>query len=293
MSDLIDTHLDWLGASASPYTVRDRRSILRRVDRKLPFGLEQALAAEIQKWLAGPKPPAKPWSAKTRHVYWQHLTAFYLWACDPLTVDDELDLNPMLGVRRPPNPRSLPRPVTADQLALMLTARRPYRTYVMLAALAGLRCIEISRLQREDVTEKTITIYGKGNKPAVLGTHPLLWAEIEPLPPGPIALLASGQQASPQAVSSRTSEYLRRIGVPPGRTLHGARHWYATTLLEGDDEHPGADLRTVQEALRHASLTSTQIYTEVTNARRDAAITGIKLPGQRAGRETQPKEQPQ
>lgn len=279
MSDLIERHLDWLRGDASPYTLRDRESILRRADRQLDFGLEQAIGPEIQKWLTGPRPPEKPWSSKTKRTYHEHLSGFYAWVVDPVLCPDGLDLNPTVGLRKPKAGRSLPHPTPPEHLARMLTSRRPYLTYVLLAALAGARCIEISRLDREDVTPKLIYLQGKGNKPAALGTHPVLWAEIEPLPPGPIARLADGRRASPQAVSSRTNEYFHRnLRLPTGVTIHGVRHWYATALLEGNEDQPGADLRTVQEALRHADASSTQIYTEVSNPRRDAAITGLHLP---------------
>lgn len=274
MSDLIERHLQWLGPDASAYTLRDRRSILRRADQDLDYGLEQATGPELQTWLAGPQPPAAPWSPKTKRTYFEHLWGFYVWVADPALCPDGLTYNPMAGLRKPRAGRSLPRPTPPEYLARMLEAPQPYRTYVLLAALEGARCIEISRLDREDVTEQRTYLYGKGNKPAVLETHPLVWQEIEPLPPGPIARLDDGQRASPQAVSGCMSKYLhRQLGLPRGVTFHGVRHWYATSLLEG-----GADLRTVQEALRHAHVSSTQIYTEVSNPRRAAAITGLQLP---------------
>jgi site-specific recombinase XerC len=276
MSDLIEQHLDWLRVDVSPYTLRDRESVLRRADRELDFGLEQSSGPEIQKWLTGPQPPAKPWTPKTKLTYYQHLWGYYGWAIDPVLCPDGLTFNPMEGLRKPKAPRSLPRPTPPEHLARMLTSRRPYLTYVLLAALAGTRFIEISRLDREHVTTERLYLYGKGNKPAVLKTHPVLWAEIEPLPPGPIARLADGRRASPQAVSARTNEYFhQRLGLPASVNMHGVRHWYATAMLEG-----GADLRTVQEALRHADASSTQIYTQVSNPRLAAAITGLQLPGQ-------------
>jgi len=56
-----------------------------------------------------------------------------------------------------------------------------------------------------------------------------------------------------------------RAGIPG--SAHCLRHWFGTALLEA-----GVDLRTVQELMRHQSLTSTEIYTRVTDARRAAGI---------------------
>lgn len=270
MTDLIDAHLAWLqGARKSPLTIRDRKLTLRRADRELPYGLEQAADTELSTWLGNEK-----LAPKTARTYWEHLWAFYLWACDPRR--DGLDYNPMETLVAPPNPKQLPRPVAAANLAAMLRGERPYRTYVKLAALAGARCIEISRLDREDVTQQTIVLHGKGNKEKILDTHPDLWAELEPLPPGPIARMHDGSRADAGTVSRRSAFYFRKnlgLKLPPHAGLHSVRHWYATTLLEG-----GADLRTVQEAMGHASVSSTQIYTLVTDSRRRAAITGLQLP---------------
>lgn len=272
MSDLIEQHLAWLRATnRATNTIRDRGSVLYRADRDMPYGVEMASEQDIITWLAGPQPPARPWSAKSRQTYWQHLRGFYSWAVDPRR--DGLDMDPTAGIDRPRAGRSVPRPCSVEHLARAMAGRQPYRTFFLLAALAGLRCCEIALVDREHVTPETLwVIDGKGGKPAMLDTHPLLWAEIEHLPAGPLARKADGSRCSALDVSRRCNDYLHeRLQLPI--TMHQLRHWYATALLEG-----GADLRTVQEALRHADISSTQIYTQVSNARRRAAITGLQLP---------------
>lgn len=276
MSKYIDDHLAWLAATTkAANTIRDRGSVLRRVDEQTPYGLDQANETDLVEWLAGPRPPARPWSAKARQTYWQHLRGFYRWVTDPRR--DGLDLDPTAGIDRPKAPRSVPRPCSIEQLARALRSRQPYRRYVVLACLAGLRCFEIAHLDREHVTLDLVYVHGKGGRDRTVDTHPLLWAEIEPLPPGPVARKADGSRCTALDVSRRSNEYLHeRLGLPI--TMHQLRHWYATALLEGNEDTPGADLRTVQEALGHQDISSTQIYTRVSSARRRAAITGLQLP---------------
>ncbi|MBM4695632.1 tyrosine-type recombinase/integrase [Rhodococcus hoagii] len=70
---------------------------------------------------------------------------------------------------------------------------------------------------------------------------------------------APANTSNSKSVSQIIGKAMRRAGLE--RTAHRLRHWYGTTLL--DD---GADLRVVQELLRHASLSTTQIYTKVPTA---------------------------
>jgi integrase len=151
MDDLIDAHLSWARAAGmSGRTVKEKARVLTVADAELPLGLESAVHTEITAWLDKPR-----WSQSTRCIYHCHLHGFYRWA----VAGELLDIDPMVAVRRPRTPRRLPRPVTAEILAKILTeAEDPYRTFALLAAAAGLRCCEISGLWREDITDQVIEI---------------------------------------------------------------------------------------------------------------------------------------
>lgn len=268
MATLIDQYLEWLRVcNRSPRTITARREILHRIDADLAYGLESATAEEIKSWIYRDK-----WSAATRETYYGAVKSFFTWATSPL--DTRLDFDPTVLLPRPTTPRGLPRPVSDRQLQYILThAAEPFRRYSVLAAYEGLRCCEIAQLAREDITEQATTIRrGKGGKPGRLPTHPAVWEAVKDLPDGPIAYTDAGVPASAQYVSIRTALYFRRQLKLPGVGLHRLRHWYGTTLYART-----RDIRRTQELLRHASPTTTAIYTLVSDEERAAAIHALPI----------------
>jgi integrase/recombinase XerC len=263
VNNIIEDYLDHLRmAGRSQRTIDDRREILARIDADLPYGLAQATTEELQGWLYRDE-----WSASTRETYYGAVRSFFVWATGPW--DQRLDFDPSELLPRPRTPRGLPRPITDEQLTRILTeAAEPYRTWTILAAYAGLRCCEISGLDRGHVTDRAITVLsGKGGKPAILPTHPVIWAAMVVLPDGPVALTTDGIRADPKYVSIRAAVYFRRKLGMPGVALHRARHWYGTNLYRATK-----DIRRTQELMRHASPATTAIYTLVSDEERWTAI---------------------
>lgn len=271
VSEMIDAHTRHLRAQgASPRTVADRTRLLRALHTRLPFGLAYAATDELEDWLASDP----DWSQWTRCTYANHIRSFYRWANGRW-----LDGDPAAEMARPRQPDGVPRPVTDAELATALDrAPEPWYTAVSLAAYGGLRIGEIAGLRREDVTADTIWIRrAKGGDPASVDTHPRIWALLKPRPAGPVCVRPSGRP--PTVTVTWFTQHERRffdsIGLP-AVVMHRFRHWYATTLLDG-----GADLRTVQEALRHKRVTSTQRYTAVRGGQRRLAIRSLPDPNQR------------
>lgn len=250
------------GAGRSERNITDRVKVLTRLDRELPLGLLEATVEELEDWLAKPC-----WSNQTKATYYGHIVGFYRWAADPRR-NRHLSYDPSVSLTRARVPRTVPRPVTDDELTLVLDrAQGRYRVYCLLAAYAGLRCISIADLRREDITEEAVAVRGKGGKRTLIPTHPEIWRSVRDFPAGPVALRASGLPATAKDVSIYTSEHLNRVLGPNKITLHRLRHWFATALLR-----QGVNLRVVQELLMHASLETTAIYTEVTGEERRLAV---------------------
>lgn len=264
MSFLIDLHLAHLRAKGqSKRTVEARSDVLRRLHNELPYGLAYAATDELDAWLGNPG-----WSRWTRSTYAMHIRGFYRWA----TAAGHLDGDPTADMARPRNPRCLPKPVTDDELRLALErSADPWYTAILLASHEGLRVSEIARLDRADVTEEVIHLVGKGGDPEVVYTHPVVWEHVKHRT-GRLVRGPSGQLINGRWLSHRQAAHFRSIGLP-GVHMHRFRHWFATALMDS-----GHSLRTVQESLRHSSVTSTQIYTRVRSEQRRLAIRSLPTP---------------
>ena len=207
-----------------------------------------------------------------------------------------IERNPFGGLRGPRLGKRLPRILTVTQVQALLAApvaslqtreraagpADPPTVYAALrdAALfellysTGARVSEAAGLVRDrvDLIGGAARVRGKGKKerlcvlgrPAVqaLGkafeVAEMLWPE-SARASAPVFLNRQGGRLTSRSVERRMKIWLAAAGLPPEMTPHKLRHSFATHLLDA-----GADLRSVQELLGHASLTTTQIYTQVT-----------------------------
>jgi integrase/recombinase XerC len=184
----------------------------------------------------------------------------------------------LAAVKAPKPPKSVPKPLhAADAIALLRRAAEaapePWvaaRDVAILTLLygCGLRIDEALSLdQRDAPSGETMRITGKGNKERVVPVLPvvidaiLTYRKICPFSTEgdrPLFYGARGARLNPGIVQ-RTMRSLRAdLGLPDTATPHALRHSFATHLLAG-----GGDLRTIQELLGHASLSTTQRYTDV------------------------------
>ncbi len=194
------------------------------------------------------------------------------------------------ALRAPKSGRRLPRPLTAaDAKAMTTTAlregeeREPWvlaRDAAVLALCygAGLRISEALSIRRADAPigeTETVTIVGKGQKSRSTPVIPPVRRAIEDYlalcpyalkPAGPLFVGAKGGPLSPRVVQLAMARMRGALGLPETATPHALRHSFATHLLAR-----GGDLRTIQDLLGHASLSTTQVYTGVDSARLLAA----------------------
>ena len=259
---LIGAYLEHLRrAQRTDETIRGRREILNRLNRQLTYGVGETDTDELRDWLY-----RDDWSVNTKFTYYMCLTGFYRWATDPR--DPWLSYDPAVDLEQVKPAKGRARPVTDDQLRRILAeAVEPVRTWALIAAYQGLRCIEISRLDRDHVTERQlIVVKGKGGRPRVHDTDPYVWAAVKDLPSGPVALMPGGVRATAFQVSSIAALHFRRQLKMPGVSMHRLRHWLGVNVQE-----KYRDIRVTQETLGHLSLTSTQIYTQATEEQQRTA----------------------
>jgi site-specific recombinase XerD len=212
--------------------------------------------------------------------------------------------NPADLVSTPRRASHLPRILSAREAARLLDAISPGggdgkdgpldgrdRAMFELAYSCGLRAEEIVSLDCADVDYdgEQLRVEGKGRKTRFVPVgEPALAAVDRYLKRGRPALRAPARSASPSSMDSldalflsktgrrlgtgdvrrRLRTWTARTGVGAGSSPHALRHSFATHLLDG-----GADLRSIQEMLGHASVSSTQIYTRVESARLRSAYT--------------------
>jgi len=181
------------------------------------------------------------------------------------------------GVRSPKLPRSVPKPLSVgaaqDVLTEAATAREPWvaaRDTALLTLLygCGLRISEALGLPRAAAPfGKSVVITGKGNKQRLVPILPAVQKAVDAYlaacpfalaPDGPLFVGTHGKRLQAGVVQREMRAIRARLDLPDTATPHALRHSFATHLLSA-----GGDLRTIQELLGHASLSTTQKYTEV------------------------------
>ncbi len=191
------------------------------------------------------------------------------------------DLSAALAARSPKYARSLPRPLTPDQAreALEMVAAGHDTPWVAARDVAvmtmlwgcGLRISEALSLDGADWPFRdSLTITGKGGKQRNVPMLPVArdavaaYLKLSPwrlAPEQPLFRGVRGGRLSGGQIALALRRARAALGLPPSATPHALRHSFATHLLAA-----GGDLRTIQELLGHASLSTTQVYTAVDDA---------------------------
>jgi len=243
------------------------------------YSLTEVAAGDVRAWLAHLRSGDRPLSPRSLSQALSAIRTFHRF------LDHRLDApNAAIALVRGPRVKpGAPRPVSEDQARGLIAepsldpdredweAARDAAVLTLLYG-GGLRISEALSLKRGDAPlGRELRIVGKGSKMRIVPVLPAVGAAIEAylaeqpfvLEPDEALFRAKrGGPLSPRHVQATVQILRGRLGLPASATPHALRHAFATHLLGA-----GADLRAIQELLGHASLSTTQRYTEVDAAR--------------------------
>ncbi len=220
---------------------------------------------------------------RTLHNHVSGLRAFYRYWMQR----GRLERNPFAGAPLPKLQKSLPKFLTESQMTTLLEgpqrllrnqsiqARDAWRDRLVLELLygGGLRVSELVALNYHaiDFGSGSARVVGKGRKERICPLGATAMAVLRKFrddfvpaakPTDPVVVSEPGRRMTARGVQLLVKKYLALADLPMDLSPHKLRHSYATHLLNA-----GADLRSVQELLGHANLTTTQIYTHTSVAR--------------------------
>ena len=273
--------LDYLAdeRNASPRTVENYRRALEAAAAALqPKSWRETGPDDFRAYLFALMKRGK--SRATIRLEFAALRSFYRFLCER----KGLASNPLHAVALPKAEKHLPVFLTATQIEALLRAPReakpekqapawmPLRDAAILELFysSGLRLAELAALEVRDIDpfSETVRVLGKGSKERIVPVgEPALEAiqqyrQRAKVQAGPLFISKLRKRLGASSIWSLVKKYLRLADIPVPASPHKLRHSFATHLLDA-----GADLRSVQSLLGHASLSTTQIYTHVTTER--------------------------
>lgn len=273
----LDRFRDFLEAKgASPHTVKAYLSDVRQFEEYLQgrsLSLESATREAIRGWQSVLSVDQK---ATSRARKLASVKAFY----KHMVRGQRLEKSPAKKVRSPKLPKALPKVMPVDEVFAVLrapTARtvlglRDRAIFELLYA-AGLRAAELCGLSPEDVDlrGRVVRVLGKGRKERLvpfnehaaeaIAAYAERRGELLAKPsadPSALFLNHRGGRLTTRSVARHLDRYVLQCALVRRVSPHALRHSFATHLLAG-----GADVRSIQELLGHASLSTTQRYTHV------------------------------
>ncbi len=260
----------------SPHTIRSYRIDIKQFIDSMPptvTSFRQIDRTHIRRFLADLKNGGlKQKSVARKLASLRSLFSF-------LVRREDLDRNPAILVSSPKVEKKLPRFLFLEEVEELLSApdlttdigRRDVCILEFLYGM-GIRVSELTGLNKGsiDLEMGQVRVLGKGNKERIvpLGSQAMKAFKryLEGAPPGaysrgaasPLIRNRYGNRLTARSVARMIDKYVRHLSFQKGVTPHTFRHSFATHLLEA-----GADLRSVQELLGHATISTTQIYTHV------------------------------
>lgn len=262
--------------NASPHTITNYKIDLREFSASIKEkALENITHVDVRLFLARMK--EKKFSKRSIARKMACLRSFFKFLCR----EGYLKSNPAAGLRTPKLEKRLPLFLDENQVVKLIESPEVSDVYglrdrAILETLysSGIRVAELVGLNKEDVDfiGGVLKVYGKGKKErlAPIGDRAsrAIRSYLEKLKTSSIKekkavfLNKSERRMSDRAIRRILEKYIRKTSLNEKISPHSLRHSFATHLLDR-----GADLRSVQELLGHANLSTTQIYTHVTTER--------------------------
>lgn len=231
---------------------------------------------------------AAGYASRTTAAHLSALRSLFRW----LSLEGIVQTDVVSALATPKLDKPLPHTLTRQQLVQLMEAPEKgsaegLRDAAMLELFiaSGARISELARLTVGDfdMREGFVRLFGKGSKERIVPLYrraidataryiedgrPQLLAVAARGGTSALFISARGRAMDAAALRYRFDVLRKRAGIPADITPHAMRHTFATELLGG-----GADLRSVQELLGHASLSTTQLYTHLTPDRLKAAVS--------------------
>ena len=253
-------------AGLAETTIRNRASLVRTLRSSSGKQYDDITLADLRRHLGRPGI-----SAGTRRTERGAIVAFFRF----LLEDDFRDDDPTVKLKPVTAPKGTPRPFTREQIDAMLAsgAYAKTRAMILVGYYQGFRVSQIAAVHGLDIDVMTNTIrtVGKGSKERRLPLHPVIADLAKTMPADgwwfPARAGRDGHITGHAVTCLITRAKLRAGITDPKLTPHSLRHAFGTDLVEAD-----VDIRVVQELMMHESLSTTQIYTGVSERRKRAGI---------------------
>jgi len=269
--DLLDAYvLDQERRGLSPLYANEGTHVVKRFALWLePRSILAATREDVEGWV-----DSLGIGQGGRRNYIIHLHGYYLYAAERVGLTDV----PTAKIGRPRQHRYMPRPIRDDHLRLALDkAPNPeLYSWLLLAAYAGFRCLEVGHLHREDVDTSGGVLRvrkGKGSKERIVPLHPMVHGALDALPmpeSGPLYLMPDGRRVPAYVVSQRIGRHFDSLDIPS--RAHSLRHWFGTRLYQST-----GDLRMTQELLGHSSVSTTQGYAGWDTSKAAPAVAALSV----------------
>ncbi len=226
-------------------------------------------------------------SAASRARKIASLRSYFKYVCNKAKL---LEINPAAELESVKINKHLPKHFTLDDSISLLSSvdsRNSERDFCILTLFlnCGMRLAELVGINTTDIQGDKLTVIGKGGKERTIYLNDACLkaiesylperAKLQPLPKYKNALFISerGNRLSRRTIQYTVEKYVKKIGLDPHKyTTHKLRHTAATLMHQS-----GVDIRVLQEILGHKQLSTTEIYTHVSNDRMRDAVKSNPL----------------